>query len=182
MVPDNNDNEYLLSLRAVRERCFQVQELGAKNKLAHFDIDTSKLQDIVQLVISLIKRDYDEPSAIPSHGRWRHFDAGGRPRLQNLIQQWENDGIDSLEQTRRVLDLLVIAVILDIDPSQGYVYHEQSSNRYYKRKEGVAIALLDMFMAGVFSMNPEMPHRVDCKKKNSLLSRQNCDILSRLYM
>lgn len=168
MVPKHEDIEYLKSLRAVRERCFKVQELATKNKLAHFDIDTSKLQDIVQLVISLIKRDYDDPSVIPGHGRWRHFDAGGRPRLQNLIQQWANEGIDSLEQTRRVLDLLVISVLLDIDPSHGYTYREPSTNRYYKRREGVAVALLDMFMAGVFSMNPEMPHRVDCKNKYTL--------------
>lgn len=163
MVPDS---EYLLSLRAVRERCFQVQQLASKNKLSHFDIDASKLQDMVQLVISLIKRDYDDPSQIPAHGRWRHFDAGGRPRLQNLIQQWTNDGIDALEQTRRVLDLLVVAVLLDIDPSQGYTFREQSTNRYYKKREGVAVALLEMFMAGVFSINPELPHRVDCNVYN----------------
>ncbi|KAF1807146.1 hypothetical protein FB192DRAFT_1017934 [Mucor lusitanicus] len=154
-------NEYLLSLHAVRERCFKVQEAAVKNKLQHFDIDTSKLQDMVQFVISLIKRDYDDPSQIPAHGRWRHFDAGGRPRIQTLINSWASLGIDATEQTRRVLDLFTIGVLLDIDPNQSYAFRETSTNRLYKRREGIAIAILEMFMAGTFSINPNQPHRVD---------------------
>ncbi|KAK4518024.1 uncharacterized protein ATC70_001374 [Mucor velutinosus] len=157
----HKNNEYLLSLHAVRERCFKVQEAAVKNKLQHFDIDTSKLQDMVQFVISLIKRDYDDPSQIPVHGRWRHFDAGGRPRIQTLINSWASLGIDATEQTRRVLDLFTIGVLLDIDPNQSYSFRETSTNRFYKRREGIAIAILEMFMAGTFSINPNQPHRVD---------------------
>ncbi|CAO3632431.1 unnamed protein product [Mucor fragilis] len=157
----HKNNEYLLSLHAVRERCFKVQEAAVKNKLQHFDIDTSKLQDMVQFVISLIKRDYDDPSQIPAHGRWRHFDAGGRPRIQTLINSWASLGIDATEQTRRVLDLFTIGVLLDIDPNQSYSFRETSTNRLYKRREGIAIAILEMFMAGTFSINPNQPHRVD---------------------
>lgn len=160
---NNTNNEYLLSLHAVRESCFKVQEAAVKNKLQHFDIDTSKLQDMVQFVVSLIKRDYDDPSQIPAHGRWRHFDAGGRPRIQTLINSWASLGIDATEQTRRTLDLFVVAVLLDIDPNQCYSFRESSTNRLYKRREGVAIAILEMFMAGTFSANPNQPHRVDCK-------------------
>lgn len=163
MVSGSADYEYLLSLRAVRERCFRVQEAAVKNKLNHFDIDSSKLQDMVQFVVSLIKRDYqDDPSKIPGHGRWRHFDVGGKPRIQTLIDSWANLGTDNLEQTRRVLDLFVIAILLDIDP-RGWVYHEKTTNRNYKRREGIAVAVLDMYMAGVFSIDPNQPHRVDCK-------------------
>ncbi|CAO0790541.1 unnamed protein product [Mucor circinelloides] len=157
----HKNNEYLLSLHAVRERCFKVQEAAVKNKLQHFDIDTSKLQDMVQFVISLIRRDYDDPSQIPAHGRWRHFDAGSRPRIQTLINSWASLGIDATEQTRRVLDLFTIGVLLDLDPNQSYSFRETSTNRLYKRREGIAIAILEMFMAGTFSINPNQPHRVD---------------------
>lgn len=164
MVPTSTfNNEYLLSLRAVRERCFKVQEVAAKNKLHHFDIDTSKLQDMVQFVIAIIKRDYDDPSKIPLHGRWRHFDVGGRPRIQTLISSWASLGADNTEQTRRVLDLFVVAILLDIDPEQSkWSYRDSATNRIYKRREGVAVAILNMFTAGVFSVNPNQPHRVDC--------------------
>ncbi|GAN04965.1 conserved fungal protein [Mucor ambiguus] len=157
----HKNNEYLLSLHAVRERCFKVQEAAVKNKLQHFDIDASKLQDMVQFVISLIKRDYDDPSQIPAHGRWRHFDAGGRPRIQTLINSWASLGIDATEQTRRVLDLFTVGVLLDMDPNQNYCFRETSTNRLYKKREGIAIAILEMFMAGTFSINPNQPHRVD---------------------
>ncbi|KAI7891207.1 uncharacterized protein EV154DRAFT_509013 [Mucor mucedo] len=173
MVSGSADYEYLLSLRAVRERCFRVQEAAVRNKLNHFDIDPSKLQDMVQFVVSLIKRDYqDDTSKIPCHGRWRHFDVEGRPRIQTLIQSWANLGVDALEQTRRVLDLFVVAVLLDIDP-RGWVYQEKTTNRTYKRREGIAVAVLDMYMAGVFSMNPNQPHRVD----SEALSNLTMDIL-----
>lgn len=166
MVPTSTDpnEEYLSSLRAVRERCFKVQEAAAKNKLHHFDVDESKLQDMVQFVIAIIKRDYDDPSKIPSHGRWRHFDVGGRPRIQTLINSWASFGTDATEQTRRILDLFVVAVLLDIDPGQGkWSYCDPSTNRVYKRREGIAVAILNMFNTGTFSIDPNQPHRVDCK-------------------
>jgi hypothetical protein len=163
VVPTSQMNtEYLSSLRAVREGCFKVQDAAVKNKLQHFDIDTSKLQDMVQLVISLIKRDFVEPSQIPVHGCWRHFDASGRPRIQILINSWASLGTDPTEQTRRVLDLFIVSILLDID-QVGFSYKESTTNRTFKRREAVAIAVLDMFMAGTFSMNPNQPHRVDCK-------------------
>ncbi|KAI8092103.1 hypothetical protein BDF21DRAFT_377193 [Thamnidium elegans] len=172
MVPifsNSGDIEFLLSLRAVRERCFKVQEAAVKSKLNHFDIDESKLQDMAQFIISFIKRDYDDPSQIPAYGRWRHFDVGGKPRLQTLINSWSNIGTDATEQTRRVLDLLVIAVLLDIDPGQNnWSFREKISNRVYKRREGIAVAILEMFNSGLFSVNPNQPHRVDAEALSNL--------------
>ncbi|GAA5801190.1 hypothetical protein HPULCUR_006633 [Helicostylum pulchrum] len=166
---NSGDIEYLLSLRAVRERCFKVQEAAVKSKLNHFDIDESKLQDMAQFIISFIKRDYDDPSQIPAYGRWRHFDVGGRPRLQTLINSWSSTGTDATEQTRRVLDLMVVAVLLDIDPGQNnWSFREKISNRVYKRREGIAVAILEMFNSGLFSINPNQPHRVDAEALSNL--------------
>ncbi|KAI8387305.1 hypothetical protein BD560DRAFT_382058 [Blakeslea trispora] len=154
-------NDFLLSLNSVRERCYKVQEAATRNRLKHFDIDFSKLDEMVQFVISIIKRDYDTPSDIPVYGRWRHFDIGGRPRLNNLIQNWSSLGQDTLEQTRKLIDLLVIACLMDMKPCQTWTYTEQSTGRVFKRKDGIAIAILDLFMAGFFSSDPTQPHRVD---------------------
>ena len=165
MVPTSTyDEEYLSSLRAVRERCFKVQEAAVKNKTHHFDVDPNKFQDMVQFVIAIIKRDYDNPSEILAHGRWRHFDIGGKSRIQTLINSWTGLGTDATEKTRRILDLFVIAVLVDIDPGQGsWSFRDPSTQRQYKRREGVAVALFNMFMAGTFSNTPNQPHRVDCK-------------------
>lgn len=156
------DVDYLLSLGSVRERCFRVQEAAARNKLEHFDIDPSKLDDMVQIVLSLIKRDFADTSEIPVHGRWRHFDVGGRPRIRNLINSWASLGEDANEQTRRLIDLFVIAVLLDLDMDNNWSYREQLTGRVHKRNEGVAVACLEMFTGGVFSSDPSKPHRVDC--------------------
>ncbi|KAG0167819.1 hypothetical protein DFQ28_005530 [Apophysomyces sp. BC1034] len=167
MVPVPMD-EYLLSLRAVRERCFRVQEVAAQNQLHHFDVDHGKLKDVVQIVVSLIKRDFADPSRIPAHGRWRHFDVGGRPRIQTLINAWASLGQDALEQTRRVLDLFVVAVLLDLEAGHTWSYREKTTGRVYKRTEGVAVAVLELFTSGVFSSQASDPHRVDSEALRKL--------------
>ncbi|OBZ91105.1 Uracil catabolism protein 4 [Choanephora cucurbitarum] len=167
-------NDFLLSLNSVRERCYKVQEAATRNRLKHFDVDPSKLDEMVQFVISIIKRDYDTPSDIPVYGRWRHFDIGGRPRLNNLIQNWTSLGQDALEQTRKLIDLLVIACLMDMKPCQTWTYTERSTGRVFKRKDGIAIAILDLFVAGFFSSDPTQPHRVD----SDALSRMTLESLS----
>ncbi|KAI7907117.1 uncharacterized protein BX663DRAFT_465562 [Cokeromyces recurvatus] len=156
-----NQNDFLLSLGSVRERCFKVHEAATRNRLKHFDIDQSKLEEMVQFVVSIIKRDYDNPSDIPLYGRWRHFDIGGRRRLDNLIQTWASVGQDTIEQTRKLIDILVIACLMDMKPCQAWSYTEHSTGRVFKRKDGIAIAILDMFIKGFFSNDPAQPHRVD---------------------
>ncbi|PHZ16965.1 uncharacterized protein RHIMIDRAFT_287970 [Rhizopus microsporus ATCC 52813] len=165
---NNNDTEFLLGLNAVRERCYKVQEAASRNRLQHFDIDQSKLDEMVQYVISVIKRDYDSPSDIPVYGRWRHFDVGGKPRLNQLIQQWATLGLDNMEQTRKLIDILVIACLMDVKPCQTWTYIEQSTGRVFKRKDGIAIAILDMFLKGTFSSDPSQPHRVDSEALSQL--------------
>ncbi|KAI8888594.1 DUF1688-domain-containing protein [Backusella circina FSU 941] len=161
MVSAYSDQDYLLGLGSVRDRCFKVQEAAVRNRLQHFDLDQSKLEDVVQFVVSIIKRDYDSPSDIPVHGRWRHFDVGNRPRIQNLLHTWSSLGQDTLEQTRKLIDLFVVACLLDIEPYQSWSYTEAMTGRNYKWKDGVAVAVLDMFVNGLFSSDPAQPHRVD---------------------
>lgn len=162
------DNEnYLTSLQAVRERCFKVQQIANKNQLNYFDVDINKMDDVVQFVVSLIKRDYNaNPAKMPTHGQWRHFDVGGRPRVQNLINVWSAQGQTPLEQTRRIIDLFIIACLLDVESvchNKSWSYSEQITGRTFGGTEGVAVAVLDMFTAGVFSSDVTDPHRVDGK-------------------
>ncbi|KAI9309581.1 hypothetical protein BJ944DRAFT_258320 [Cunninghamella echinulata] len=160
MVPAPTD-DYLTSINSVRDRCYKVQEAASRNQLKHFDVDNSKINDVVQIVVSLIKRDYDHPSQIPLHGRWRHFDVGGRPRIQTLINSWASLGQTPMEQTRRLLDLFTIACLLDIEAGHNWSFREKTTNRMHKRCEGVAVAILELFLSGYFSSDPSDPHRVD---------------------
>ncbi|CAG8454610.1 5044_t:CDS:2 [Acaulospora colombiana] len=155
--------KYLKSLKAVRERAKKVYEKAEANALNHFKVDFSKLEVVVSKVISLIKRDYKQISDIPPHGRWRHFDVGGCARIQALIERWKV-GCDTLEITRRLLDLFVISVLLDAGAGNVWTYKEPETGNIYSRSEGLAIASLDMFKSGALSASSSQPHQVDAEK------------------
>src|ERR1700736_5327571 len=107
-----------------------------------------------------MQRDYDAPyTGIPPHGRWQHFNVGGTPRLEQLIQSWGT--IDSQERTRRLLDLFLVSVLLDAGAGNVWKFTTKQG-RKYGRSEGLAVASLDMFEKGMFSSDKSDPHRVDC--------------------
>jgi hypothetical protein len=51
----NSQVKYLLSLRAIRERAKLVGEAAKSSSLTHFDLREDKLDDVVDLVASIIK-------------------------------------------------------------------------------------------------------------------------------
>jgi hypothetical protein len=105
------------------------------------------------------QRDYNSPyTSIPPHGRWQHFNAGGRQRLEQLIQSWGD--IESQERTRKLLDLFLVSVLLDAGAGNVWKFTTKQ-NKKYGRSEGLGIASLDMFEKGMFSSDKSDPHRVD---------------------
>lgn len=112
------------------------------------------------LVLSL-QRDYaPEYQTIPPHGRWQHFDVGGRPRVDQMIQTWPSS-VDAAEQTRRLIDLFLVSVLLDAGAGTKWQYKSKDNGKIYRRSEGLAVASLDMFKEGLFSSNPEQKEQVD---------------------
>ncbi|CAG8467184.1 19196_t:CDS:2 [Dentiscutata erythropus] len=164
--------KYFKSIRSVRERSNKVYEKAKTNSLNHFQVDFSKLQEVVTQVLASIKRDYKQISDIPPHSRWRHFDVGGHTRVQTLINEWKSE-CDKLEITRRLLDLFVISVLLDAGAGNVWSYKEQKTGYIYNRSEGLAIASLDIFKSGTFSSLDSQPHQVDegLEGRANLLSR-----------
>ncbi|KAF1814062.1 hypothetical protein P152DRAFT_303218 [Eremomyces bilateralis CBS 781.70] len=153
--------KYLKSIYAVRERTRLVLETAKRNQLKHFTVDLGKFDDAVSYVVAIIKRDYGSDFAsIPPHGRWQHFDVGGRPRVDQMMQTWPLS-IDALERCRRLIDLFVVSVLLDAGAGSKWQYKSKENSRIYRRSEGLAVASLEMFKAGVFSNNPEQPFQVD---------------------
>ncbi|CAG8547121.1 8888_t:CDS:2 [Funneliformis caledonium] len=163
-MPEQEQIKFLKSLQAIRERSRKVYEKAEKNELKHFNLDLSKLQDAVIAVISLMKRDYKDIDEIPPHGRWRHFDVGGRSRVQILMDQWKQNNITTQEITRRILDLFVVSVLLDAGAGNSWSYKEPDTGSSFNRSEGLAIASYDMFKAGLFSSQSSQPHQVDADR------------------
>ncbi len=107
------------------------------------------------------QRDYKCNYAnIPPHGRWQHFEAGGRPRVEQLLASWPLS-IDNQERTRRLIDIFLVSVLLDAGAGTKWSYRSKESGKTYRRSEGLAIASLEMFKAGYFSSNPEEACQVD---------------------
>ncbi|KAG2184499.1 hypothetical protein INT43_000408 [Umbelopsis isabellina] len=158
MVTTTNP-EYLLSLRAVREQNKRIYECVKSGKLQHFDIDLDKMEEVVRFVTLLVKRDFDDPSEMPSHSRWRHFDAGEQPRIKQLLASMSSSS--ALDKAKRLIDLFVISILLDTSPLHQWGYQEKSTGRVYRRTEGVAVAVLEIFKTGLFSSDPGDPYRVD---------------------
>ncbi|KAG9252233.1 uncharacterized protein F5Z01DRAFT_682730 [Emericellopsis atlantica] len=152
---------YLRSLGAVRDRSRIVYEKAQRNQLRHFDVDFSKMSDVVSFVTGLIKRDYDAPfTSIPPHSRYQHFCVGGRDRIAQLLSTWP-DEIDNTERCRRLIDLFLVSVLLDAGAGTQWSYKSAENGRVYRRSEGIAVASLEMFKQGLFSGNPNNRAQVD---------------------
>jgi len=107
------------------------------------------------------QRDYaPNYASIPPHGRWQHFDIGGRPRIDQLMASWPSS-VDNQERTRRLIDLFLVSVLLDAGAGTKWQYKSKESGRVYRRSEGLAVASLEMFKAGVFSTHASEPCQVD---------------------
>jgi hypothetical protein len=70
-------------------------------------------------------------------------------------------GVDSQEQTRRLIDLFLVSVLLDAGAGTKWKYTSKENGRIYRRSEGLAVASLEMFKAGLFSSNASQPCQVD---------------------
>lgn len=159
--PSKKPADYLRSIHAVRERSKIVLQKAKANQLKHFDVDISKFSDTAEYVVSIIKRDFaGDYDSIPPHGRWQHFEVGGRPRVTQLLQSWSTS-IDNQERARRLVDLFLVSVLLDAGAGTKWTYKSKESGKNYSRSEGLGVASLEMFKAGAFSSDPEQPHQVD---------------------
>ena len=159
--PTEKPAEYLRSIHAVRERSRIVLQKAKANQLNHFDVDLSKFSDTAEYVVSMIKRDFaGDYGSIPPHGRWQHFEVGGRPRVTQLLQSWATS-IDNQERARRLVDLFLVSVLLDAGAGTKWRYKSKESGKSYSRSEGLAVASLEMFKAGAFSSSKDQPHQVD---------------------
>lgn len=69
--------------------------------------------------------------------------------------------VDAQERTRRLIDLFLVSVLLDAGAGTRWQYRSKESGRIYRRSEGLAVASLEMFKAGMFSSNPSEPCQVD---------------------
>ncbi|KAI3652503.1 hypothetical protein MP228_001928 [Amoeboaphelidium protococcarum] len=164
--------QYLKSLDSVRQQSQKVLECGLKGNLKYFNVDMSQLSLVVDYVDQIIKRDYKSVKDIPMHARWRHYKVGGVDYLQPVLDAWTQAGVDRSEQTRRLLDLFTVSVLLDAGAGNQWKF-KTSSGQEIGRSEGLALAALQMFTDGLFSGCPQkQPFQADSVGLEALTVQQ----------
>ena len=142
----------------IRERCATILRAVGEGRSAHFTLDRAKLADTAQRVEQVTRRNYPD-LRIPYHSRWRHFEAGGVDRKDELDARLA--GLDAAAQARARIDLTVVSVLLDAGAGAGWRYAEAASGQGFSRSEGLGVASFRGFMQGLFSSDPAQPLRVD---------------------
>jgi hypothetical protein len=146
VTPETAAAYSLLNAQAVRERAHRMLALGLDDKLPNFRVDLDRLGDAVDLVLSVMKRNYPALD-VPFHSRWRHFVTWGFDRHAQLA----DDFTDKMARARADFDLAVISVLLDAGAGPQWRYHDPATTGDLARSEGLAVASLDLFARGDFS-------------------------------
>jgi len=149
---------WLRTPEAVRERCHAVLTLAEHDALLHFEFDPARMDDVADYVATVTRENYAN-LAIPYHSRWRHFEAGGIDRWGMLAGRLRESDVTELAQLR--IDLCTVSVLLDAGAGPNWKFHEPATGQVLSRSEGLAIATLHAFCAGLFSSDPDQPLRAD---------------------
>ena len=117
----------------------------------------------MQATLAVTRQRFSDPSTIPFHSRWRHFEAGGRDRWAGLAERLK--GLPPEEVARRRIDLAVVSVLLDAGAGGLWSYREAATGKSFMRSEGLAVASFNMFANGAFSRDSRNdPLRVDAER------------------
>jgi hypothetical protein len=149
---------YLRSPLAIRARCETIFDAGLAGSLSHFAIEPSALPGVIDKVVAVTRAAYPD-LRIPVHGRTNHFRAGGIDRVAAFDARLA--GVLSDERARTWIDLIVVSVLLDAGAGDAWRYNDAASGLAVARSEGLAVASLHAFEAGLFSSDPATPLRAD---------------------
>ena len=157
----------LLSAQAVRERAHEMLAAGLRGDLAHFTIDLESLGAAAHVVSELTRMSYPDGN-VPFHARWRHFTLGGRDLWGERAAQtaW----VSPAAKARAEFDLAITSVLLDAGAGPSWRYLDPATEQVVARSEGLGVASLRMFEAGLFSADPADPLRADAERLMHLKS------------
>ena len=143
----------------IRARCHDLLALAESDRLPHFALRAERLDAAAGYVADTIRARHPD-LRIPYHARWRHFAAGGRDRWRELAATL--GGLPAADIARLRTELCVVSVLLDAGAGAAWSYTEPVTGAVLRRSEGLAVASLHAFRAGLFSGDPTRhPLRAD---------------------
>lgn len=144
---------WLCTAEAVRSRAHAMLALAEADGLRHLTVDLARLDDAAAYVASVVRVAYPD-LRIPHHARWRHFAAGGIDRWEPLSAKLADLG--AAEVARARVELCVVGVLLDAGAGADWHYAEPGTGLTLARSEGLAVASLRAFEAGLFAADGGM--------------------------
>jgi Protein of unknown function (DUF1688) len=154
VAAEQAEYDYLQTPRAIRERCELILALGRAEQLQHWQLDESKLSDVATRVLTVTRDVYADLARIPYHGRYRHFDVGGVPRLQAFSDKIAHFSDD--ERLAARFELVITSVLLDAGSGPAWQYRGADGGTY-TRSEGLAVASYELFAAGALGGSAAAP-------------------------
>lgn len=131
------------------------------NQLTHFSLHLEQMHQVASFVVDVITDNYPDLH-IPYHSRWRHFEAGNVPRIEEMSTHLHD--LSGLEKGKILYELVIISVLLDAGAGPMWRYHEKATNSTFTRSEGLAVASLSLYQSGIFSQDNANPLRIDAEK------------------
>jgi hypothetical protein len=140
--------DYLQTPAAIRERAATILDAARHGTLAHFRVSEALLPAVAERVIAVTRQSYPNFRAIPYHGRYRHFDVGGVPRLARFLETIASSSNE--DRLRASSELVITSVLLDAGAGPSWQYRE-AEGQSFGRSEGLAVASYHLFLSGVLS-------------------------------
>ena len=138
--------DWLMSAEAIRAQCGALYDLGVEGKLKHFSVHPERLSHAAEEVVATIRENYPDLN-VPPHSRWRHFWLDRRDRWAEHAERLE---VPPQDRARLECELAIVSVLLDAGAGPLWTYRDPDTGAEFARSEGLALASLDMFMAGRF--------------------------------
>lgn len=148
----------LRTTAAIRERAQHLLQRARAGGSPWFLVEADALDHAAAQVAAVTRTRYPT-LAIPYHSRWRHFEAGGVDRLDQLSTRTTDMGFVS--RARSMIDLAVVSVLLDAGAGTDWHYTESDTGLDLTRSEGLGVASWHAFCGGLFSSDADDPLRAD---------------------
>jgi hypothetical protein len=157
----------LRSTHTIRDRCGQLLARARAGDSAWFTVDDGAIAGAAREVAEATRRRYPKLH-VPPHSRWRHFEAGGVDRRDQLVRVLGN--VPNAVRAECMIDLAFVSVLLDGGAGPDWKYAEPATGRTYTRSEGLAVASFHAFTSGMFSSDKDHPLRADAEGLRALLT------------
>jgi len=146
------------SLEVLRERAHRFCDHVRDGGDAHWRLDLSKMAATADRVADVVRERYPDLN-VPFHARWRHFVFEGRDLWAQIAdaRSWTSPA----DKARAAFDLAVTSVLLDAGAGPTWRFCDPVTRITATRSEGLALASLRAFEAGLFSGDANDPLRAD---------------------